>query len=511
MTCSLCLRLAVGLAPDVRPGFIAVALLAKMYFLRSFFRRFGRTSDSLRSLPLISKVLSGGGKTMNSNHTFTRRFLTFGVVALTMSLLALVSACDDSTTFRSTVAGDALRSQFALKVLGEIPYPQDNPPRQERISLGRLLFFDPILGGEKDVACGTCHHPDFAFADSRQFGAGVSGSGLGPHRILGVSAETGNPIQLEPRNSPTIFNAAFNFDVSGQSSHLGFQFWDGRLDGLEAQAGGPITSRVEMRGDAYPGTDTEAADASLDSVINRLREIPEYVTRFQSAFPVKAAATDTATPELVIDSSTYVRAIASYERELVTRNSAYDRFVNGDDNALNAVQKQGLELFYTTAKCGTCHSGAMFSDFRFVVQGVPQEGGGKGTVAGDDLGRAEHTGSPADNYAFRTPTLRNVALTPPYMHDGVFGTLEEVMRFYNEGGQPRHPQVTNAMLEPVLLDSLHLTDDEITAVVEFMKALTDPGTALAPWMLTVPERVPSGLMPVFGVAGPGSGKIVAGK
>ncbi|HSG99118.1 MAG TPA: cytochrome c peroxidase [candidate division Zixibacteria bacterium] len=426
-------------------------------------------------------------------------------LAVALGLLGLVAAlagCEgsDTKTVVPTSTAAELRERFALKPLPAIPYPPDNPARQERISLGRLLFFDPILGGEKDVACGTCHHPDFAFADSRQFGAGVSGSGLGSNRILGNSAITNNPITDEPRNTPTCFNTGFNADESGMPSHDGFQFWDGRVKSLEDQAVKPITSRVEMRGDAYSDVD------ALDSVLARLREIPEYVTRFQAGFPAEALVA--APPEMVIDSLNYARAIASYERELVTRNSRYDQFVTGDDNALTAQELQGLELFHTKAKCAVCHSGPMFSDFEFVVQGVPQEGPGKDMAPGDDLGRQEFTGAAVDKYAFRTPTLRNAELTPPYMHDGVFETLEEVLRFYNDGASPRHPLVTNAMLDPDLTAPLGLTEEEMQALVAFMRSLTDDGTALPRWLVTVPERVPSGLMPVFGVGDPGSGKIV---
>lgn len=385
--------------------------------------------------------------------------------------------------------------ELGLETLGPIPYPPDNPPRQERIALGRLLFFDPILSGEKDVACATCHHPDFAFADLRQFGAGTSGVSLGPDRILSSSSISGHPIQFEPRNTPTIFNTAFNADRNGRPSHLGVQFLDGRVEGLEVQATKPITSRVEMRGDAFPGTDEEAAAAALDSVVARLRSISEYVQRFKDAFPEEISNKSGAS---IIDSTTFGRAIAAYERELVTRNSAYDRFVLGNENALNDIQKQGLELFFGKAKCGACHNGPMFSDFRFIIQGVPQEGEGKSVIAGDDTGREEHTLDSADRYAFRTLTLRNIELTAPYMHDGVFETLEEVVRFYNDGAKPRHPAVTDEMLDPVLKAPLGLTESEINAVVEFMKALTDPGTALPPHLLSVPERVPSGLQPVFG-------------
>lgn len=383
-----------------------------------------------------------------------------------------------------------LIDDFGLQTLGPIPYPPDNAYNPDRVALGRLLFFDPILGGEKDVSCGTCHHPDFAFADFRQFGAGTSGEGLGPDRQVSFSALTGDEVLLEPRNSPTVFNTAFNADETGRPSHLGVQFLDGRVNGLEVQATKPIGSRVEMRGDAY------AEEAALDSVIARLRAIPEYVELFRQAFPQEAQA---AAGAAVIDSSTYGRAIAAYERELVTRDSPYDRFVAGDETALNNEQKRGMVLFFTKAKCGACHAGPMFSDFRFVVQGVPQEGEGKGVIPGDDTGREEFTLDTADRYAFRTLTLRNIELTAPYMHDGVFATLEEVVRFYNDGAQPRHPAVTDDMMDPVLTQPLGLTAEEIGAVVAFMEALTDPGRALDPLLLEVPEEVPSGLPPVFGL------------
>ena len=153
----------------------------------------------------------------------------------------------------------------------------------------------------------------------------------------------------------------------------------------------------------------------------------------------------------------------------------------------------------------------MLSDYRFVVHGVPQEGPGKElgnslSFQGDDFGREEYTQNANDRYAFRTPTLRNVALTAPYMHDGIFNTLEEVVHFYNDGAQPRHPSVTDEMLDPDLLPLLNLTEEEVTALVEFMKALSDAGTALPAHLTSVPEIVPSGLRPLFGIKEPGSGK-----
>jgi cytochrome c peroxidase len=412
----------------------------------------------------------------------------------------LLCGCGDDDAGPASPAGEDLRVRFGLQTLGATPYPSDNPPRQERIALGKLLFYDPILGGEMDVACGTCHHPDFAFTDRRQFGVGVSGSGLGPNRIVGVSAGSGDPIALTPRNTPTVLNAAFNGDETGTPGQRGFQFWDGRVRSLEVQSTRPIHSRDEMRGDAF------SEQATFDTLLARLRGVPEYVDRFGAAFPEEAAAAAAGMRESVIDSSTYARAVAAFERELVTRDAAYDRFVLGDDEALNDLQKRGLELFFTKGKCAQCHAGPMFSDFGFSVVGAPQEGGGKSVIPGDDTGREEFTLDPADRYAFRTPSLRNVALTPPYMHDGVFETLEEVVRFFNAGCRPRHPAVDDQMLDSLLVDPLGLTDDEVAAIVAFLDALTDPGRGLDRFLLEVPERVPSGLAPVVGVRGPGSGK-----
>lgn len=380
------------------------------------------------------------------------------------------------------------RSKYNLQALGEIPYPDSNPPRQERISLGRFLFFDPILAGEKDVSCGTCHHPDFAFADRRQFGAGVSGRGLGPDRLL-----TDESIHLEPRNSQSVLNTAFNGARNADPTAMGCQFWDCRAKSLEVQATKPVGSRVEMRGDAYP------EDVALDSVLARLRSIPEYVQRFEQAFPDEAAAIPDSLAPTVVDTSTYARAIAAYQRELVTRNSAYDHYVRGDDEALTAKQKKGLMLFFEKANCAECHRGPMLSNFNFVVHGTPQEGVGKEALEGDDAGREEASGDPDDRYEFRVPTLRNVEVTPPYMHDGVFRTLEEVVRFYNQGARPRHEKIATEDLHPALREPLGLSGEEIEALVAFMTSLTDRGRELPEYLTTVPEQVPSGLTPVNGL------------
>jgi len=386
---------------------------------------------------------------------------------------------------------DLIRQRFGLQALGEAPHPTNNPRFGPRIALGRLLFFDPILAGERDVSCGACHHPSFGFADGRPFSAGAGGNGLGPARTVSVSRLTGLPIGPEPRGAPTILNTGLSADESGGPSPLGFLFWDGRARGLEAQAREPLASRVEMAGDAYP------AALARDSVIARLRGNAEYVRLFREAFPAEAGGLPG--PE-IISLDRYGRAIAAYERELVTRDAPFDRYARGEDGALTAQQKRGLELFFTKARCSTCHVGPMFSDFRFKVIGVPQTGVGmNGVFPGDDSGREEATRNAADRWAFRTASLRNVQLTAPYMHDGLFATLADVVRFYNAGARPRHAAVNDGLLDPALRTPMGLTDEETNDLVAFLAALTDPGTALDPTLLTVPSSVPSGLTPVFGV------------
>ena len=408
----------------------------------------------------------------------------------------LFSGCDKTVGPEpSEESSENWRERFNLTTLGEIPYPSDNEPNPARIELGRNLFYDPILSGERDVSCGTCHHANFAFADGRQFGAGVSGEGLGPERTLSRSAVSGEPIEKEPRNSPTILNTAFNGDELGRPSADGVQFFDGRAKGLEEQALLPLQSRAEMRGDAY------SADAAVDSVLRRLRAIPEYEKMFVEAFPEEANELTGSSRAQVITRSTYSRAVAAFERELVTRNSPFDRYVQGEDAALTQVQKEGMNLFFDKAQCVVCHNGPMFSDFQFVVHGTPQEGPGKEVIPGDDTGREEHTGKTKDRYAFRTLTLRNVELTGPYMHDGVFESLEEVIEFYNNGARPRHSAITDEMLDPSLRDPLHLTEKEVDALAEFLRSLTDRGSNLPSPLLSVPDSVPSGLTPVVGVGG----------
>ncbi len=443
-------------------------------------------------------------------------------------LIFVVVGCDDDEIVTPSPDQEFARivEQFELSALPGIPYPADNPFLAERVSLGRLLFFDPILGGESDpglkfdagldpyryrandMACATCHHPDLGFADGRRLGAGVSGAqfddmDLGPSRVVpGLSMVTEDPIGIVPRNTPTILNTACNGKDSIDAVFDGTQFMDGRAQGLEEQAILPITSRDEMAGDAY-GPDFTAEDAQ-DAVTQRIRNIDEYVSRFQQAFAGEIDGPNDITIEHI------GKAIAAYERELVTPGSPYDQFVEGNYDVFTHQEKDGFELFFGKGLCGDCHRGPMLSDFKFVVQGVADdyesivpgfegkngEGGDWGRFHADEVALADQ------KFAFRTLTIRNVEATGPYFHSGSAGTLLETVEFYNRGG--RGPQdlsdaelaaegaVRHASIRP-----LGLTSTEIAAIVAFMKTTTAPVQAgpLGVDLATTPQRVPSGLIP----------------
>ena len=397
---------------------------------------------------------------------------------------------------------DDLRSRLGLQPLPPLPYPANNPYNPDRVELGRLLFFDPILSGEKDTACGTCHLPTLGMADGRPLGAGPSGQGLGPDRVLGYSAVTGDTVISEARHTMTIFNVGYNGDESGQPSTKGFMLWDGKDRGLEAQALRPIIVRVELRGDAYE------REMAVDSVLARLRSIPEYVARFEQAFPAEADSVARQLPRLgcvhdptplqsVVTRSTFGRAIAAFEREQTTVNTPYDRYVAGDDEALTPAQKRGLVLFHDKARCVNCHSGPLFTDSSFRVQGVEQIGPGRASATtntgtprptGRDEGRFLNTGNLSDIGAFRVVGLRQITQTAPYMHDGAIATLEEVIEFYDRGGGDE-PTIDRDNIDPELVP-LGLTVAEKQDLLAFMHALTDSTIAVH-----VPARVPSGLPP----------------
>lgn len=397
---------------------------------------------------------------------------------LTLSLVFFVGACSPGARTESGSSELSLEEQALALGLEPLPLdpprPAENPPSRARIDLGHKLFFDPILSGPQDVACSTCHLPRFGFTDGRQFGVGAGGSGLGPDRTLPEP-----PLRQMPRNSPTVLNAGLYGRHGSSPTVNGMMFWGGTAFGLEDQVLNPLTADKEMRGLAYGKVQ------ALDSVLVRLRGIPEYVDLFSAAYPDVAAVHGDDVTRL-ITATTLRRAIASYVRELVTPDSPFDRALRGDASALTSDQRAGLALFIGEAGCVDCHTGPLLSDFSQHVLGTAQQGMGRDTTPGDDVGWGEAGGVP---YAFRTPPLRQVELTAPYFHAGTAETLEDVLRFKRRGTSD-NPRVDGSSLDP-LVHRLALTDREVEQLVAFLHSLTDH-TSIEDPLFLAPKRVPSG-------------------
>ncbi|MBO0720547.1 MAG: right-handed parallel beta-helix repeat-containing protein [Blastocatellia bacterium] len=321
----------------------------------------------------------------------------------------------------------------------------NNPTTTEKIELGRLLYFDPILSGDNTQSCATCHHPDLGFSDGRNLAMGKGGTGVGPERTGGKEIK---------RGTPTIWNAAFNQKL----------FWDGRAADLEDQARSPITSPDEMNQDPV-------------ELVKELKGIPEYRRLFDKAF---GGSTGSA-----VTFENVTNAIASFERTIISNNSPFDRYAAGDTKALTAEQRHGLTLFRSLkTRCFECHGFPTFANPDFKVIGVPPVTGHPEQA--NDLGRAEITGGEPYKHAFKVPTLRNVALTAPYMHNGRFQTLEEVISFYSVGGG-----MSFGMELPNLDDKIRrfiISPEEKKALIAFLHALTDESKKP-----DFPQRVPSGL------------------
>lgn len=339
----------------------------------------------------------------------------------------------------------------------QVPAPADNPTTPAKVALGKLLFWDPVLSGEKDVACVTCHHPDHGFADGRALSLGTGAVGLGPDR----QDRSGGRIPVVRRHAPTVLNAAFNgWTAEGWPvAEAAPMFWDHRLQGLEAQALAPLLAREEMRGDAYP----EAV--ALDSVVARLRAIPAYVADFAAAFEGGA-----------VTATRLAQALAAYERSLVTPESRFDRYLRGETGALDAEERAGLDQFIQRG-CASCHGGPMLSDFKLHRLGVAPHP----ALSSPDRGDGQDQ--------FRTPSLRNVTRTAPYMHNGMQATLEEVMQFYNDQ-QSEDPAVANRDLAPLFRDLQGMSNRRRDQIIAFLHSLEDE-----PVDSQAPTAVPSGLSP----------------
>ena len=286
-----------------------------------------------------------------------------------------------------------------------VPIPSSNLNYTAKIELGKQLYFDGRLSKNNAISCAFCHNPGTGFADPRQTSIGVGG---------GVGG----------RQSPTVYNTGLN--------HV--QFWDGRARSLEEQAIGPIHNPVEMA-------------ETHEHVVAKLGKIKGYQQQFRAVF-----GTD-------VNLQGIAEAIAAYERTVLSTNSAFDKYVLGEQKAMDEAAVRGLGLFKGKARCILCHNGPNFTDNQFHNLGVPQVGPMK-----EDLGRFAVSRAEKDRGAFKTPTLRSITETAPYMHDGAFKTLEEVVEFMDQGGG------SNPNLSP-LVKPLNLTAEEKSDLVAFLKAL----------------------------------------
>ena len=333
--------------------------------------------------------------------------LIVGIVALAaLTLPRVISASPAGHAPHGTVTVDGITVPDIGPLPTSIPTPSTNLNYAAKVELGKQLYFDGRLSKNGAISCAFCHNPGTGWADPRQTSIGIGG-GLGG------------------RQSPTVLNTAFN--------HL--QFWDGRARSLEEQAIGPIHNPIEM-GETH------------ENVVKKLSNIKGYQQQFRAVF-----GTD-------VNLQGIAEAIAAYERTVISTNSAFDKYVEGDLKAMDEAAVRGMALFKGKARCILCHNGSNFTDNQFHNLGVPQVG-----PLTEDLGRYAVTRAEKDKGAFKTPTLRSISETAPYMHDGAFKTLEEVVDFLNSGGG------ANANLS-ALMKPLNLTVEERGDLIAFLKALT---------------------------------------
>ena len=332
--------------------------------------------------------------------------------------LAVLPGCGSDSTSPAPplVAPDTLRLEGPAN-LPRFRVPEDNPLTVQGVALGRKLYYDPILSRDQTQACASCHAQEFAFSDhGRRFSVGIHGT-------------------LGTRSAPALINTAW----------IRTAFWDGRRGSLEDQARDPVPNPIEM-------------DLPWAEALPRLRGHPEYPALFKAAF-LSAEITE----------DRVVQAIAQFERTIISANSKYDRRQRGEVE-FTPPEERGFELFFTEAgDCFHCHGNSLFTTDEFRDIGLELN------PAAADSGRARVTGDPGDLGKFRTPTLRNVEYTAPYMHDGRYATLEDVIRHYEE-----HIQ-RSANLDVLLLarldridHGLRLTDQDIDDLVSFLKTLSDP-------------------------------------
>lgn len=396
-----------------------------------------------------------------------------GIYFLTLYFLLIIlfGHCTWEEKKQSSVNNDSQREEkldkkirlAALNRNSALPQdiisPANNPTTPEKIVLGQLLFFDPILSGNKDVACATCHHPETGYAELLDISIGVNGTGLSSKRVF----NSPNNIPFVKRNAHTVINTAFNgIDINNNySPEEAPMFWDNRVKSLENQALEPIKAMEEMRGRKI------AEEDILNEVVDRLNEIPEYRRLFKVAF----------NEDPVINSSNIGKAIAAFERTIVTNNSRFDQYMRGDKNAISISERNGFDMFKKVG-CVNCHNGPMFTDYKMHVLGIPENM----KLSVPDSGFE-------GRYAFRTASLRNLRFTAPYMHNGSMTSLLKVLEFYEDisFGKSRNPLVPKDQFDP-LIKELNLSVKEMRPIISFLNTLNDNG-----FDKEIPNTVPSGL------------------
>ena len=448
----------------------------------------------------------------------------FSLCAMLTLLVFFLSGCD---TPLETITGPDQELERLIAEAGVTPLNIGEAQDPAKVALGEALFFDKILSGNQDISCATCHHPSLGTGDGLALPIGTGGTGLGAERVMGVDRE------FVPRNAPELFNRGVpEWDT---------MFWDGRIaldsesgrfvspagemlpvgldNVLAVQALFPPTSRDEMRGGLIDvsgygnelaaihdlGSAEEEMLAIWDGLTDRLLSIDGYRTLFAAAYPQ--------VPLEEIGFHHAANAMAAFEIDAFSFTDApWDRYLEGEQDALSAAQKEGAALFYGRAGCASCHSGSLMTDQAFHNIAVPQFGPGK-LENGFDPGRYQQSNDFDDMCAFRTPPLRNVALTGPYMHNGAFADLEEAVRHHLDPEQSLNAFSVASLPGPLQItyqdsaDSLalltrnispqlevtmaaDLTDAEIDSIVLFLESLTSPSVMAG---LPVPQSVPSGL------------------
>ena len=378
--------------------------------------------------------MSNGG-TRSARSKRTRALLRSTLAVAAFGLVWSAGGVGDLLGVKSAEAKSRVEWKAEYVRPDSVPFPEDNPYSADKARLGKTLFFDPRLSGNDYISCGTCHNPSFAWGDGLPTGIGHGMTRLG-------------------RRTPTVLNTAW----------AELLMWDGRFSSLEEQALGPIGADVEM-------------NQSLDGLVAELEQIPGYRSMFNIAFPGEGITIDNV-----------AKAIATYERTVVSGIAPFDRWVAGEEHAISEQAKRGFDLFNGKANCVACHSGWNFTDGSFHDIGLPS----------DDPGRANVVeGVEAMKHAFKTPTLRDVLERAPYMHDGSLIDLATVVHHYNTGGIKR-PSLSDDM------KPLGLSKQEQADVVAFMMTLTGQNEEVSlPVLPPYPPVAAGELSRLNPAAGPG--------